>query len=213
MKHVIAALAFTALATPVLAQMPAQTPFADMPAGIYVQDDAHTSLTWKVNHLGLSNYTARFTKVKATLDYDPKNPEKSTVTAVIDPLSVRTDFPKPEEKDFDLKLATDKAWFNAGEFPKIEFKSTRIERTGETTGKIHGDLTMLGITKPVVLDATFNGAYAKMPFSNLPALGFSATTSLQRSHWGFDTYVPTIGDKVDVMIEMEFHKQDTASKE
>lgn len=182
------------------------TPLAEMPAGEYRLDPTHASLTWKVDHLGLSKYTARFTKLDATLNLDPTDPTKSTLVATVDPLSVKTDFPKPEEKDFDTKLAKDKDWLNGTQFPEIKFVSTKLEKTGDKTGKLHGDLTFLGVTKPLALDVTFNGAYAKKPFSEEPGLGFSATGVIKRSEWGFSTYVPTIGDEVHIALEVEFNK-------
>jgi polyisoprenoid-binding protein YceI len=182
------------------------TPLAEMPSGTYELDTSHASVTWKVSHLGLSNYTARFAKMDAKLEFDTKDPTKSKLVATVDPTSVRTDYPNAAEKDFDKKLAQDAEWFNAGKFPEIKFESTKIEKTGENTGKIHGNLTMMGVTKPLVLDAKFNGAYLKKPFADIPGLGFSATATLKRSDWGFSTYVPNIGDEVQILIETEFHK-------
>jgi polyisoprenoid-binding protein YceI len=184
------------------------TPVADMPAGKYTLDKAHASLTWKVNHLGLSNYTARFTDIDATINFDPKDLTKSTLIATVDPASVKTDYPDAKKKNFDAKLAEGKEWFNAKQFPNITFKSTKIEKTSETTGKIYGELTFLGVTKPLVLDATFNGAYAKKTFApnDAAGLGFSATGVVKRSLWGLGTYVPVVGDDVTVQIETEFHK-------
>lgn len=187
------------------------TPLAQMPAGVYLSDQSHTSVTFRVSHLGLSNYTARFAKADASLDFNPADPLKSTLTATIDPASVRTDYPNPQEKDFDKKLAQDEAWFNAAKFPAITFKSTALEKTGDKTGRMTGDLTFLGVTKPVTLDVTFNGAYDKAPFSEEPALGFSARTALKRSDFGMDTYVPQIGDDVEVVIETEMRQK--AAKE
>ncbi len=182
------------------------TPPADMPAGVYTLDKNHASVTWKVSHMGLSNYTARFTRIDATLNFDPRDPAKSTLVATIDPASVRTDYPDAATKDFDAELGRGEGWFNAGKFPEIKFESTSIERTGETTGKIHGNLTFLGVTKPLTLDVTRGGAMANMPYMNVPGLGFSATAVMKRSDWGFSGYVPTIGDEVTLLIEVEFHK-------
>lgn len=208
MRRFLLAVALSALFP--VAAMAEMTPVKDMPAGLYVLDDSHASLTWKVSHLGLSNYTARFTKMTADLTFDPAAPENSALAVTVDPMSIRTDFPGAAEKDFDKELATDKSWFNAGEFPSIKFVSKKIERTGENTGKLHGDLTLLGVTKPLTLDVTFNGAMIKKPFSEVAALGFSAHGVLKRSEWGFSTYVPTIGDDVELLIETEFHKAPTA---
>lgn len=191
-------------ATPAHAQD--MTPWKDMPAGVYSVDKTHASLLWKVSHAGLSNYTARFKSFDADITFDPADLTKSKVTAKIDPASLETDYVPTAEKDFNKNLITQEQWFNAGKFPQITFTSTKIEVTGDNTGKIHGDLTLLGVTKPVVLDAVFNGAYTVQPFSKKPTLGFSATGSLTRSDFGLDTYVPAIGDKVDIVIEAEFAK-------
>lgn len=195
------------LAIPTLGQAAEMTPHTEMPVGVYVLDKTHASLTWKVSHLGLADYTARFTDFDATLDFNPTDPTQSTLNVSVNPMSVRTDYPNAEEKDFDAKLANDESWFNAGEYGEITFDSTAIEMTGENTGTVTGDLTLLGVTKPMTLDVTFNGAYENKPFANVPALGFSATGTMTRSEWGFDTYVPTIGDEVELLIEVEFHKQ------
>lgn len=180
----------------------------DMPSGLYALDKAHASLIWKVSHLGLSDYTARFTKFDATLDFNAQNPSASTLSVTIDPSSVETDYPNPEQKDFDKKLATGEDWFNAKEFPKITFTSKRIEMTGDKTGTVYGTLDFLGKQHPLALDVTFNKAMIEQPFAKKPALGFSATANLQRSQWGFDTYVPNIGDSVNVIVEAEFLKAD-----
>ncbi|MDX1974075.1 MAG: YceI family protein [Rickettsiales bacterium] len=184
----------------------AQTPANEMPAGDYQLDKTHASLTWKVSHMGLSNYTARFTRMDATLNFDPKDPTKSKLVATVDPTSVRTDYPNADKKDFDAELAKGETWFNAGKFPEIKFVSTSIDKTGEKTGKVHGNLTFLGVTKPLTLDVTFNGAYAQKPMVNTPGIGFSATAKLKRSDWGFSTYIPTLGDEVTLLIEVEFDK-------
>ncbi|MCE2926316.1 MAG: YceI family protein [Rickettsiales bacterium] len=203
LKPLLLATVLALSSTTAMAQM---TPLAEMPSGKYTLDQSHASVTWKVSHLGLSNYTARFAKLDATLEFDAKDPTKSKLLATVDPASVRTDYPNAAEKDFDKKLAQDAEWFNAGKFPEIKFESTKVEKTGENTGKVHGNLTMLGVTKPLVLDAKFNGAYLKKPFADVPGLGFSATATLKRSDWGFSTYVPNIGDEVQILIETEFHK-------
>lgn len=182
------------------------SPPGDMPAGSYTVDPTHASLTFKVNHFGLSNYTARFRHFDARIDFDPADVTKSKVTATIDTLSLQTDYPYPEKVDFNKEIGAGEKWLNGGKFPIITFTSTRLEKTGETTGKMHGDLTLLGMTRPVVLDVTFNGGYPKHPMSGQPIMGFSATGSLKRSDFGFTTFVPAIGDEVTVIIEAEFPK-------
>jgi len=200
------------LLTPLAASANTMTPVAEMPSGIYTLDKTHASVTWKVSHMGLSYYTARFTSMDATLNFDAKDPTKSTLKASVDPLSIRTDYPDAAKKDFDGELAKGKDWFNAEAFPEISFVSKKIVMTGKHTGDVTGDLTLLGKTKPLTLHVTFNGAYAKKPMIEAPGIGFSATATLKRSEWGFGTYVPMIGDDVTLLIETEFGQLPAAKK-
>jgi polyisoprenoid-binding protein YceI len=180
------------------------TPVENMPSGVYKLDPTHASLVWKVSHLGLSDYTARFTDFDAELDFNSEDITSSNLSVSVNPASVKTDYPNSDEKDFDKKLGYGDDWFNADKFPRITFESKEIAKTGDNTGTVTGHLNFLGVTKPLTLDVEFNGAYESKPFGNVPALGFSATTTIKRSDWGFDTYIPAIGDEVEVMIETEF---------
>lgn len=178
--------------------------------GPYIIDPDHTSVTFRVNHLGLSNYTARFTKVDADLQFDPSNPSAMSVSATIDPRSLETDYSKPDTVDFDAELAGP-SWLDAAKFPQITFKSTRVEPTGANTAKVTGDLGLHGVTKPLTLDVTFNGGLA--PNAMDPAgsrIGFSARGALKRSDFGVTYGIPApgsnfgVGDEVEVIIETEF---------
>jgi polyisoprenoid-binding protein YceI len=191
-------------ALPLQAKAQEASELEGMPSGLYELDKNHASMIWKVSHLGLSNYTARFTSFDIDIDFNALDPAASRVRATIDPTSVETDFPEPEKKDFDKELAMKESWFNAEQFPQISFMSTSVEKTGDNTGKVTGDLTFLGVTKPVTLDVVFNKAIGNHPFANKPALGFSATTTIKRSDFGLTTYIPQIGDEVEVIIEAEF---------
>lgn len=184
-----------------VAQQAAQAAL-DVPSGTYALDPTHASVTWKVSHMGLSNYTARFTKFDATLLLDAAQPENSTLTVTIDPKSVRTDFPFPEKEDFDAKIAGED-FFDAGQYPEIRFVSTRMERLGPNTGKVYGDLTFHGVTRPIVMDVKLNGA-KKHPMRGVGAVGVSATTTFNRSDFGVKNLVPMVGDEVTVLIEAEF---------
>ncbi|WP_395340840.1 YceI family protein [Ningiella sp. W23] len=201
---IVGALAVTSCVSWVFAK----SPFNDMPKGNYELDLSHASIVWKVSHLGLSDYVARFANFDASIEFDAMNVEKSVVRASIDPMSIQTAYPNADEKDFDKVLATEKGWFNASEFPSIDFVSTDIEMTGDSTAVMTGDLSFLGTSLPVVLDVTFNGAMQRQPFSGKPTMGFSATTTIERSKWGMTKYVPNIGDAVEIMIEGEFAKAD-----
>lgn len=180
------------------------TDLQGMPGGMYKLDKTHASLTWKVSHLGLSDYTARFTKFDAEINLNPTNLQTSKVSASIDPTSIKTDFPYTDKKDFDAQLVNDTQWFNATQFPKIIFRSNKIDITGNDTATMTGTLDFLGTKKPLSLDVTFNKALGNHPFKNKPAIGFSAIGSLKRSDFGMNTYIPQIGDNVDLIIEAEF---------
>jgi polyisoprenoid-binding protein YceI len=184
----------------------ADTAVTAMPRGTYKLDKAHASLIWKVSHLGLSYYTARFTRFDASYEFDPEQPLQSQLSVTVDPTSIETDYPNSAEKDFNKELAFGKNWFNAEAFPKIHFTSKKIEMTGENTASVSGELEFLGVKKPVVLAVTLNKSLAKQPFSGKPVMGFSATTTLKRSQWGMNAYVPNIGDDVQLLIEVEFAK-------
>ena len=104
----------------------AKSAFNDMPAGEYKVDLSHASIVWKVSHLGLSNYVARFTEFDAAIDYNSNDIEKSQVTVSINPMSIQTAYPNAAKKDFNTVLATEKGWFNAKNFASINFASTSI---------------------------------------------------------------------------------------
>jgi polyisoprenoid-binding protein YceI len=184
------------------------------PAGAYTLDKDHASITWRVNHLGTSTYVARFNDFDAALTFDPENPAASTLSATVDVLSLDLDFDnvvdptKPDAFYNELmgipEDTPDRIFFRAPTFPTMTFEATGIEVTGENTGTVTGNLTMVGQTHPVTLDVTFNGARGNMDPSGGPVVGFSAKTTVTRSTWGMDTLVPYIGDDVEVWIEAEF---------
>lgn len=169
--------------------------------GTYGMDPTHTSVVFKLDHLGFSTYIGRFDTVGGTLTFDENDPTKSTLSVTIDTASINTNSEELEEK----LRAED--MFNAEAHPQITFVSTGIEKTDDTTGKITGDLSVAGVTKPVTLDVTFNGG-APHPFSQKMTLGFSATAAMKRSEFGLDNWLPAVGDDVALVIETEFQKQD-----
>lgn len=177
-----------------------------IPSGEYVMDNTHASLVWKINHFGLSNYTARFGQFDAKLDFDAQNPQNSSLSVTINPLSIKTGHPEDHKTDFDAKLSLGEAWFNGNKFPEITFEATGITKTGADTGTITGDLSMLGISKPVSFNVTLNGAFTKHPIAGDAALGFSGHGVLNRSEWGITNYIPNLADEVEFFIEVEFHK-------
>ena len=168
-------------------------------AGDYKLDPSHTSIIFNVGHLGFSSFASRFDKVEGTLTFDPAKPEASKLDISIDAASVNTN-----SSELDDKLRKADA-FNVAQYPTMTFKTTKIERTSETTGKVTGDFTMLGATKPVTLDVTFFGA-GEHPFYKKPTMGFTATGTLLRSDFGMKTWLPMVGDEVTIRISAEFNK-------
>jgi polyisoprenoid-binding protein YceI len=195
-------------AAPVSAQPPPVD--FDVPAGTYAIDRQHASVNFRVSHMGFSNYTARFTRFDATLRFDPKNPAASSVTATIDPASLQTNYPEPDKLDFDKQISGPE-FLDAPRFPQMTFKSTSVQPTGPNTAKVTGDFTFHGVTRPVVLDVTYNGGYARMAMDPSGSrIGFSARGRLNRSEFGAGGGVPPAGsslgvaDAVEVIIEAEF---------
>lgn len=200
MKRAVIALTALIIAAPALASE------VTVPSGTYAIDPAHTRVIWKVNHFGLSNFTAQFNKVSGTLTLDADNPADSALVASVDPASVVTAHPFPEQADFDAELRGE-PWFNTGAFPEATFKSTSIELTGDNTGRMDGELTFLGVTKPVTFDVTLVGQLDKHPFAPGAAIGFSAQGSIKRSDFGLNTFIPNVSDDVQLIIETELLEQ------
>jgi polyisoprenoid-binding protein YceI len=194
---VVTALLLTAPAVAATAD-----PVVEATTGKYELDLAHASIIWKVSHLGLSQYPGRFVNFEGTLDFDAAKPEKSRFNISIDATSIRTEFPFREKKDFDGELV--KNWFKAGTYPKITFVSKSITRTSSTTADVTGDLTLMGVTKPVTLKTKYNSSRKEHIYSGKPVIGFSATGKLKRSDFGMKLFVPMIGDEVTLDIEAEF---------
>lgn len=170
-------------------------------AGNYVLDPAHTSVVWRLSHVGLSNYTARFDKISGMLAFDPLSPENSFVDISIDPASVSTG-----DTEFNETIAMGSRYFAAEKYPEIRFVSTDIKITGDNTGVITGNLTFRGQTKPLSLDTIFNGAGKSFGHKG-KTLGFSAKGSFLRSDFGLTTLSNFgIGDEIKLHIETEFNE-------
>ena len=171
------------------------------PKGQYVLDPTHASVSWSLSHAGLSSYTARFDAISGTLDFDAAKPARSKLSIIIDPASVHTGL-----STFDQTLAYGAKYFDAAQYPQITFVSTAAKQTRETGGLVTGDLTFRGVTKPVDLTVTYNGAGKSYGHPG-KTVGFSATGSLLRSDFGLNTLTNFgIGDSVSLRIEVEFNQ-------
>ena len=178
-------------------------------AGPYTLDKAHASLVFRINHLGFSNYTARFRRFDAQLQFDPANLIASRVTATVDARSLETDFPDPAKLDFNAMLQNEQ-WLNTKQYPEMTYRTDAVELVGSNRLRIRGELTLHGVTRPVVLEASYNGGYAGHPMDPHARIGFSARGALRRSEFGIAAGIPApgslmgVGDEIEVIIEAEF---------
>ncbi|MDO7218526.1 YceI family protein [Acinetobacter nosocomialis] len=171
----------------------------------YKIDPTHTATVFSWNHFGFSTPSANFSDIQGVIKVDNAKPANSSVDVTIPLSSVNTNVPALD-KEFQQE-----AWFNAAKYPNITFKSTKVETKDKKHFKITGDLTVKGVTKPVVLDAVLN-KQGEHPMAKVPAIGFNATTSFNRSEFGLGSYVPNVGDKITVNITTEATAASAAKK-
>jgi Uncharacterized conserved protein len=173
---------------------------------VYTIDPAHSSAQFTIRHLMISNVRGDFKSVKGTVVYDPENLAASSIEAEIDVNSLNT---RDENRDAHVKSAE---FFNVEKYPSITFKSTKVEREGEGEFKITGGLTILGVTKEVVLKVEGPSDEAKDPWGNV-RIGASATTKIKRSEYGLtwnaalETGGVMLGDEVKIELDVELVKQ------
>jgi polyisoprenoid-binding protein YceI len=195
MPRLLALVMILALAAAAPARAAPTTDPAHMPAGTYVLDKRHASLTARVRHMGLSLYTARFNGFDARFDYDPKAPEASKIEVTVDANSIDTGDPA-------ISKQFAKQFLDAGDHPTITFVSTEIRRTEGARGVIKGDLTLRGVTKPVELEGAFDGYESGLGGQRA---GFSAVGRIDRTEFGSKFLSPGIvADEVELVIEVEF---------
>lgn len=163
---------------------------------VYTFDKNHTEVRFCWNHLGVSTQCAHFLNYEGELIYDEANPEASKFTVTFKTDSIETLVPIFNEHMKGEKL------FDVKNFPEASFKSTKFEKTGEKSGKVMGDLTIKGVTKPVVLDITLNFA-GTHPGSKKPALGVGASTSVRRTEFGVSQAAPFVSDAVTIEVQTE----------
>ncbi len=162
----------------------------------YKLDPTHTDVLFTWSHFGFSNPTGHFGQIEGTLVYDEADPTRSSVEATLPLAGLDTHVSK-----LDDHLKKDE-FLDAAKYPTITFKSTQVETAGSGKLKVTGNLTIRGVTKPVVLDVKLNGA-GPHPMKKVPAIGFDATTTIKRSDFGMDAYVPSVSDELKVSITTE----------
>lgn len=167
-------------------------------------DKQNTSIRFTWDHLGLSRQSGLFLNFDGRLQFSPTDPEGGSVDVVIKTASLWTGV-----KEFDDNLKSD-SFFHADRHPIITFRSTWVRRTGERTGEIDGELTIMGISKPVTLKVIWNftGEHPFAPvnptYKGKWVSGFSATTQVKRTDWGLTRALPLISDEIWITIEAEF---------
>jgi polyisoprenoid-binding protein YceI len=177
-------------------------------ADSWVFDRQNTEIRFSWNHLGLSHQSGEFREMRGSLDFTPTDPESGSVDVTIRVGSLSTGV---RELD-DMLRSPD--YFDIARHPEIRFRSTAVRRVDDKTGNLDGELTMLGVTRPVTLRVVWNytGEYPLASINpiylNKWVSGFSAETRIRRSEWGLTRALPLISDEIRIEIEAEFLRQD-----
>ena len=178
-------------------------------AGTWDIDPAHSTVEFSVRHMMVTTIKGQFQKVKGTVELDDKDASKSTVDVSIDTASIDT---REQKRDAHLKSAD---FFDAAKFPAITFKSTKVEKAGKGKLKVTGDLTMHGVSKPLVLMVEGPSASVKDPFGRT-VRGVMAIGKLDRKDWGMtwnkalDTGGVVVSDEVKLDINAELAERAAA---
>lgn len=167
--------------------------------GTYKVESNHTLAQFAVNHFGFNDFFGTIPGATGSLSIDPK----ALSTAKLDvSLPVARISTTNAALDSELVSAD---WFDAATYPTIRFVSHKVEQTGPRTARITGTVTMHGVSKPLVLDASFGGAGVN-PMDKAYTIGFAATGTLKRSEFGVSKYVPAVSDDVQIRITAAFEK-------
>ncbi|MBL4917610.1 YceI family protein [Szabonella alba] len=188
-----------ALSAPVLALSALLASPALAAPEAWVIDPSHSQIVFSYSHLGYSTNWGMFGGFEGEIAFDQEDPAASSVSVAFPVRSMLTGW----EGRFEHFMSAD--FFGADENDTVSFSSTTIEVTGDNTAMITGDLTMNGITKPVVLDAVMN-QLGDHPMENKPWAGFSATTTLLRSDFDMGAFAPFVSDEVEVQLSIEATK-------
>ena len=170
---------------------------SEVQSGDYKLDPEHGKITWSVDHLGFSTYVGQFVNVQAELKLDPANPSASTLTATIPLTDVASN---SDGLNRHLQTAD---FFDTANHPVATFRSTRIvvDPDDRDEATVHGDLTLHGVTRPVVMEVEFNQAG---PTRGGYKAGFDGEATIKRSDFGITFGLPALGDEVKLHIEGEF---------
>ncbi len=172
----------------------------------YEFDKAHTQILFFSDHFGFSKQQGEFQEFDGYFMFDEEAPENSSIDVTIKTASIDMDM---ERWDAHMK---NEDFFNVTEYPEMTFKSTKVEITGENTGDITGDLTLLGQTHPVVLNVKLN-KIGDHPMKGTKWAGFQATGSLDRTVWGMNYGVPMMSPEIELRIDVEAFPAEAAQED
>ena len=187
------------LATAASAQVPANPDPAAVQPGRYAIEPTHTRVLFSVSHMGFTTWYGDFTGASGVLLLDPQHPTADSLSVSLPIASVTTTNAKLDE---ELKSAD---WLDAARFPTATFQSTHVAVTGPGQADVTGDFTLHGVTRPLTLHVSFNGAGVN-PLDKTYTAGFEVRGALRRSDFGVAKYVPLIGDDVALTISGAFGK-------
>ena len=176
---------------------PANPDPAAVTAGRYEVEPVHTRLQFSLSHMGVTHWYGDLTGASGSLVLDPRNPAAIKVDVTLPVASVST-----TNAQLDKELRGPQ-WLDTTAHPTVRFVSTRIVRTGARGAAVTGDLTFHGVTRSVTLNAVFNAAGTD-PIAKAYTVGFDATATIRRSDFGVKTYVPLVGDAVEIRISAAF---------
>lgn len=170
-------------------------------SGLYVLDPAHGKITWSVSHMGFSTYAGQFTNVFANLDLNVEKPSASRLNATVMMESVGT-----FSKGLDQHLQT-ADFFDTKNHPAATFRASSIRIVDRDSASISGDLTLRGVTRPIVIKADFKQAGVS-PADKKYTVGFDGEAKIKRSDFGINYGLPLLGDEVTLRLEAEFKLQE-----
>lgn len=196
----IAALVLSGCATVASVVYPLNEQAERAKAGSYQLDPDHASVLFSINHFGFSEFRGRFDGVSGSMNLDNDAPENSAVSVEIDVQSLHTGVPELDDKLLASNM------FNVEEFPVAKFTSGSITRTSEDTALIEGTLTINDVTQLVQLEAKFIGSGTN-PLSGRQTIGFTATSTINRSDFGLSEWLPFVRDEVSLTIDAEFFEK------
>jgi polyisoprenoid-binding protein YceI len=174
------------------------TEITEIRSGQYTIDPDHTTLLWKINHLGFSTFIGRFNEIEASLDFDPENFGNSSLEVVITTASLDIN-----NAEFAEELRGDN-WFDVENFPQAGYRTTSLVESNENSFVFAGELTLLGVTAPVNLNVVFHGGGRNFLTRN-NTMGFSASATFLRSEFGLSRFTSFgVGDEIELEIHVEF---------